>query len=361
MAGHISAFSRTLKAAGIPTHARAVVDACRAAAAIDLGDRDQFYWALRANFVTDQAQFPAFDQAFRTFWQEGSPDEEAPPPETPPPASLPATVPVDREGGEIPSPFRAASGGASYDEILLRKDLRALMPAEEPRLRAILLQLLAKLAARPSRRERPSFRGRKLEFRRIFRENVRFGGEIVRLVHREKKVRKRRVAFLGDVSGSMDVYSRFFLLLAHGLAHLERGVDVYAFSTRLLRLTPGTRLAAVQRLVEEALGWSGGTRIGECLAAFNDALSRQAHLRETVVVIFSDGWNRGDPALLRREIVRLRGMAARVFWLNPLKGDPDYRPLCRGMATALPYLDGFYAAHNVESLARFARQLMRIR
>ena len=361
MAGHIAAFSRTLKAAGVPAHARAVVDACRSAATIDIADRDQFYWALRANFVTDRDQFLAFDRAFHAFWDAGTASgEESPPPERPQ-STLPTLVPVEQSYGELPSPFRAASSGASWQELAVRKDLRALTPTEEPALRGILQEILAKLVTRPSRRERPSFRGRKLEFRRIFRENVKFGGEILRLVHRERKVRRRKIAFLGDVSGSMDVYSRFFLLMAHGLARLEPGINVYAFSTRLIPLTKRHSPSAVERLVDEVLGWSGGTRIGECLRDFNDALSRQGHLRDTVVVIFSDGWNRGDPDVLRREIVRLKGTAARLYWLNPLKGDPDYKPLCRGMATAVPYLDGFHAAHNVESLARFARQLVRLR
>ncbi|NTU59667.1 MAG: VWA domain-containing protein [Deltaproteobacteria bacterium] len=239
MAGHIASFSGALRAAGVPSHARAVLDACRAAALIDLADREQFYWALKANFVTDPSQFAAFDRTFHFFWDE--PEPQDPPPPEEPPSQLPSVVASDGAGGDTPVPNPPASGGASAQELLVRKDLRALIPAEEPALAAILRELLAKIVTRPSRRERASFHGRKLEFRRIFRQNAAFGGEIVKLVHREKKLGKRRLAFLGDVSGSMDAYSRFFFLLAFGLARQEPGTELYAFSTRLFRLTDYVR------------------------------------------------------------------------------------------------------------------------
>ncbi|MBI5440796.1 MAG: VWA domain-containing protein [Deltaproteobacteria bacterium] len=247
----------------------------------------------------------------------------------------------------------------------MKRDLRSLAPDEETRLHAVLQLLLAKLFTRPGRRYRTGSRGRTIEFRGTFRKSVRSQGEFLTLVRREPKLVRRRIALLGDVSGSMDVYSRFFLRLSQGIARLEPHTEVYAFSTRLFRLTETVRSRdfafALERLSAQTVGWSGGTRIGDCLKEFNDALGRESHLRQVVAVIFSDGWDRGDAATLRREMVRLKGSAARVYWLNPLKGDPDYRPLCRGMSTALPYLDGFFAAHNAESLARFARRLARVR
>lgn len=363
---HVVAFSRLLRQAGLATHPQGVADACRAASLVDLGDRRQFYWALRANFVNGRDQFATFDRLFHLYWEEGVAELEAPPP-TSRVEAPPAAVPGD-EGREAPPalvPDRPASSGASTDEVLVKKDLRALAPQEEPRLREILQALLAKLATRPGRRYRTRGRGRRLALRQTLRRSARRGGEILELVHREPRLRRRRVAFLGDVSGSMDVYNRFFLLLAHALARQDAGVRVYAFATRLFPLTDFARekdaTRAVERVAEQTRGWSGGTLIGQCLAEFNEALARQPHRRHTVVVILSDGWDRGDPALLRRELARLKATTARLFWLNPLRGDPGYRPLCRGMATALPYLDGFHPAHNVESLSRFARRLTRIR
>lgn len=365
MAGNIVAFSRLLKDAGLPTHPQAVADACRSISALDLGDRRQVYWALRANLVSDRDRYEAFDRLYRLFWDEGvrSLPREVGERLGALPVRFPA--PPNGDGGGTGPAGGEASGGASADEILRRKDLRTLTPGEEPRLRVILQALLAKLATRPGRRTRPTLRGRGLALRHTFRRSARTGGEILTLVRRERKVRKRRVAFLGDVSASMDAYSRFFLLVAHALARREPGVEVYAFSTRLFRLTAFVRekdaSRALARLSAETRGWSGGTRIGACLGEFHQDLARRPHLKDTVVVILSDGWDRGDPDLLRREMVRLKAATARLYWLNPLKGDPGYRPLCRGMAAALPYLDGFYPAHNVGTLARFARQLVRLR
>ncbi len=366
MAGQIVAFSRLLKEAGLHPHPRAVVDACRAVDVVGVDDRERMYWALRANLVADRERFDAFDRLYRLFWDEGV--DRLPPRET---ARLGA-VPVYAPAPAPPSPGAAAgppgvdaAGGTTPDEILVRRDLRDLAPDEDARLREILLALLARLTTRPGRRHRPTLHGRGLAMRRLLRENTRYGGDILRLVHREKKITRRRIALLGDVSGSMNPYNRFFLLLAHALGRHDPDAEVYAFSTRLFRLTEFLRerdaVRAVERVMEQTSGWSGGTRIGECLASFNRALERRGRLRGAVVVIFSDGWERGDPAVLRREVIRLRSAAARLYWLNPLKGDPDYRPLCRGMAAALPYLDGFYPAHNVESFSRFARQVTRAR
>ncbi|MFU8856688.1 MAG: vWA domain-containing protein, partial [Deferrisomatales bacterium] len=356
-------FSRLLKDAGLPTHPQAVVDACRSVALLDLGDRRQVYWALRGNLVTDRARYEAFDRLYRLFWDEGV--RRLPRREPAPLGRIPVFAPVPPGGEGVGRTAPDASGGASPDELLIRKDLRTLAPEEEPRLREILQSLLAKLATRPGRRYRPTFRGRGLELRRTFRRNAALGGELVRLVRRARRVRRLRVVFLGDVSGSMDAYSRFFLLVAHALGRQEPGVEVYAFSTRLFRLTEFVRdrdaSRALERLARQTLGWSGGTRIGQCLGELHRALARRPRLRDTVVVILSDGWDRGDPGLVRREMARLKGAVSRIYWLNPLKGDPDYRPLCQGMAAALPYVDGFYPAHNVESLARFTRQLVRVR
>lgn len=366
MVDNIVAFSRLLRQAGFATHPQGVADACRATSRIDVGDRRQFYWALRANFVTGRQQFTAFDRLFHLFWEEGVRDLEAPPSSDP--AEGPPRAAPGESGGEAPPtlvPDRPAAGGASADEVLVKKDLRALAPQEEPRLKEILQALLAKLATRPGRRYRTRGRGRRLALRQTLRRSARRAGEVLELVHREPRLRRRRIAFLGDVSGSMDVYNRFFLLLAHALARQDAGVQVYAFATRLFHLTEFARernaTRAVERVAEQTRGWSGGTLIGRCLAEFNEALARQPHRRHTVVVILSDGWDRGDPDLLRRELARLKATTARLYWLNPLRGDPGYRPLCRGMATALPYLDGFHPAHNVESLSRFARLLTRIR
>ncbi len=365
MAGHVLAFSRLCKRAGLPAHPAAAVDACRAVGLVGVEDPRPVYWALRSLLTSSPDHIPVFDRLFHAYWESGAFPEDQPSP--PPPSAVPATAPGEGEAGtEGPElPPSEARTGASERELLLRKDLRHLTPDEEPQLRAAFLALLGKLSSRPGRRFRPAFRGRAIEFRRVFRQSLRYGGEIVRLTRREPRLRRRNLVLLGDVSGSMDVYNRFFLLLAHGLARRDRGVRVFGFSTRLFDLADPLRDRdagrAVARVAELSRGWSGGTLIGKCLAELNRVLDATGPRRGLVVVVFSDGWDRGDPDLLRREMARLRAKAWRILWLNPLKGDPDYQPLCRGMATALPFVDAFYPAHTAESLVRVAHELQRLR
>ena len=365
MTGTVVAFSRFLKEGGIASHPAAVLDACRSLEAIDISDRLQVYWALRANFVTRCEQKDLFDRLYSLFWEQGirqlgpEPDRSGAQPQG------------EADGGkggrdkDWLSRERPASGGASSAERLVKKDLRHLLAAEHPATQDLLQLLLEKLRTRASRRTRPVSHGREISFRHTFRENMMLGGEILRLIRKAKRIRKRRLVFLGDVSGSMDVYGRFFLLMAHALARRESTSAVYAFSTRLFQLTEFLRdrdaASAVERVAQQTRGWSGGTRVGHCLGELNRELGLRGHHKDTVVVIFSDGWDRGDPAVLRREVVRLKASVRRLVWLNPLKADPEYRPLSIGMATVLPYLDSFHAANSVETLVSVARELTRIR
>ncbi len=351
MAANVVAFSRFLKQGGIPSHSGAVLDACRSVAVIDIADRGQVYCALRANFVTCRDQFAAFDRLYALFWEQGVRLLHPHPGESPT-RPLAGAATADRESAaNLLVPERPATGGASTLEMLGKKDLRHLLPEEQPAMRAALQAILTKQATRPSRRSRPSARGTELAF--------------LRLAHKTAKIGKRRLVFVGDVSGSMDTYAGFFLLLAHALARRDRGAEVYAFSTRLFRLTEFVRdpdaTRAVARVAEQTRGWSGGTRLGTCLGELHAGPARGRSRRPSAGPRVSAGWDRGDPETLQREIVRLKSSVQRILWLNPLLGDPGYQPLSRGMATVLAYVDGFYPAPNLESLVRFSRELVRRR
>lgn len=354
-------FSEALKEAGMATHMRAVIDACRSAELVGVADKYRFHAALSANFVTDLKYAPVFDHVFERFWANRKFTEE--PPEHPESGKIELTVVPPRNGADETS-FKKrppSKGGAGDQEILLKKDLREMAPEEEPGLEKILRSALMKMNTRPGRRMKPSKTGAAIDFGRTLRREGRTGGELLKLLRREKKLTKRKLAFLGDVSGSMDVYGRFFFQMAYQLAGMERATEVYAFSTKLFNLTAHVKDRTSGRSLGRALldtkGWSGGTKIGACVKEFHDSLARRSHLSGTTVIILSDGWDRGDPDLLKRELARLRSAVRTIHWLNPLKGDPGYRPLSRGMATALPYLDGFHAAHNLESLIKFAKSL----
>jgi uncharacterized protein len=365
MTGNVVSFSRFLKEGGIASHPAAVLDACRSLEAIDITDPLQFYWALCANFVTRHEQKVPFDRLYSLFWEKGirllnpEPDQSNAQPR--------GDANSGKDGKKIDMLFhdRPASGGASSAERLVKKDLRQLLIEEHPATQETLQLLLAKLQTRASRRTRPVSHGREISFRHTFRKNAMLGGDILSLIHKAKRIRKRRFVFVGDVSGSMDVYGRFFLLMAHALARRESSSAVYAFSTRLFQLSEFLRdrdaTRAVERVTEQSRGWSGGTQVGHCIGELNRELRVLGHQKETVVIIFSDGWDRGDAAILRREIVRLKNSVKRLIWLNPLKAAPEYRPLSRGMATVLPYLDSFYAANSVDTLLSVARELIQVR
>ena len=223
-------------------------------------------------------------------------------------------------------------------------------------------KLIAEIAAgrprRRSRRLRPHHRGRDLDMRRLVRASLGTGGEAVERTYRNRVHVPRKLVVLCDVSGSMEAYSRALVLFLHALARSGRGVEAFAFGTRLTRLTreliirdpEGALRAASARVAD----WSGGTRIGHSLKAFNDEWGRRALTRGAVVVIVSDGWEREDAAVVGLEMARLARQAYAVVWVNPLKGHPDYQPLAGGMRAALPYVDRFLPGHNLASLEELA-------
>jgi uncharacterized protein with von Willebrand factor type A (vWA) domain len=223
-----------------------------------------------------------------------------------------------------------------------------------------LTVLIAKrLARRISRRRRPVRRKGKVDLRRTLRANLT-RGEILELRFRARRRRKVRLVLLCDVSGSMDLYSRFLLQFLFALQSVFGRVETFAFSTRLTRITDHLKARSyrqVLRRLAEVRDWSGGTRIGESLAQFNREWPMLVD-RRTIVIVLSDGWDTGDPDVLASELLRIKRRAARVIWLNPLLGNPSYEPLTRGMVAALPLVDQFAAAHNLASLRALAGHLV---
>jgi uncharacterized protein with von Willebrand factor type A (vWA) domain len=183
----------------------------------------------------------------------------------------------------------------------------------------------------------------------------------VDIVRRGRKIGKTKIVLLCDVSGSMDVYSKFLLQFLYGLQNGLRGVETVVFSTRLTRITPLLRRrhiqAALDLIAETVSDWSGGTKIGTCLQAFNETLAARLIDSKTLVIIISDGWDTGDTTVLDTAMAGLKARALRLIWLNPLLGSPNYQPVCKGMHTALPYVDDFMPVHNVDSLRQFGQRL----
>ncbi len=289
-----------------------------------------------------------FDALFERFWKLSRHEDEQPPRPEPPrldggETRLGAAELVDSAyaRGEGMSPPRTDTPPQTYSsqDALMQKDFAMYRDDELRAARRYLRRLAPKLASATTRRRRPARSSREVDLRRSLRLAARQGGEVLRLAHRRLKVRKLNVLLLCDVSGSMDVYSRFFVQFLYGLQHELRDVSTFMFSTRLFEVTPMLRTRsfddALSKVSKQVQGWSGGTRIGACLAELNRRHARQRIGPRTVVVVISDGWDRGDVAELGREMRALKRRCYRVIWLNPLLGASGYRPLAQGMAAAL--------------------------
>jgi uncharacterized protein len=290
------------------------------------------------------------------------------PPAAPLPRAAPAAPrrhadapPLDgggRAGGRRRRP-PAGVPAPSTHEAHAARDFSSYGAEELDAIARVAARIARRLTARPSRRWKPASRGDRLHLRRTMRRALGVG-EAVELAWRVRKPRRTKLVVLCDVSGSMDLYSRFLLQLVYALQHAFARVESFAFSTSLHRITPqlarGTYRQALDRLAREVPGWSGGTRIGDSIAAFAAGWPRLVD-RRTVLVILSDGWDTGEPAVLADALAALRRRAGRVVWLNPLLGSPGYEPLTRGMQAALPHVDVFAPVHNLESLERLVAHL----
>ncbi|MFQ5421988.1 MAG: VWA domain-containing protein, partial [Anaerolineae bacterium] len=250
----------------------------------------------------------------------------------------------------------------SRREILRHKDFSELTADESQSLRQFMANLVWELGQRRTRRNKMGSNGRYLDLRRTFRHTLRTGGELLTWPHRTPKFKPRPLIILADISGSMEPYTRLLLQFIYSLAAgLTQSVEAFVFSTHLTHITRQLRSRELDRALadisRQVTDWSGGTRIGAALKTFNYDWGRRVLGRGAIVLLISDGWDRGDPDLLKREIARLHRSCRRLIWLNPLLGSSRYEPLTRGMQTALPHIDDFLPVHNLASLEDLATHL----
>jgi uncharacterized protein with von Willebrand factor type A (vWA) domain len=343
-----------LREGGLEVGPRRIADALRGLDHVDLTSRDDVYWTLRANFVTRHDEIEVFDRAFDA-WFLRAPLEPFAPPAAP---KQPRSVRTAHMGedGEAADEETHETRGYSAEEVLRSKDFAAMTPAELERVRGLISAIAARRPTRRSRRLRRHHRGRKLDLRQTIRGSLGSGGDPFRRVFRTRAQVQRKLVVICDVSGSMEAYARALLLFVHAARASGKGVEAFAFGTRLTRVTPELDSRDPDRALAEAsqrvVDWSGGTRIGASLKAYNDVWGRRALTRGAVVVLASDGWEREEAGagLLEEQMARLAREAFAVVWVNPLKGDPRYEPLAAGMRAALPYVDRFLPGHNVASL-----------
>jgi hypothetical protein len=359
-------FGRVLREAGLEVGPGRISDALVGLDRVDLGERDDVYWTLRTTLVSRAEDIESFDRAFAA-WFLRSPSlpayRGAPPPERPSRASQQKTRTDAGEGDEAGD--EPTEVGWSSHEVLRRKDFAAMTPEEFALAARVIAEVAAARPLRRSRRLRPNPRGRNLDLRRLARRSLACGGEPIEQSFRRRVDVPRKLVVLCDVSGSMEAYTRALLLFLHAVVGSGRGVEVFAFGTRITRLTDDFRTRDPERALAAAahrvVDWASGTRIGASLKTFNDVWGRRALSRGAAVVIVSDGWERQDAGLVAREMARLQRSAYAVVWVNPLKGSPEYQPLAGGMRAALPYVDRFVAGHNLASLEELAAVLVGIR
>lgn len=361
-AAGLVAFAGTLRELGLEIGVFRVELALRALDRLDASDREDAYWALRCALISGIEQAAAFDAAFAAMW-DGAPVRLAGGVE-PSPAAAPGSESSPAQD-RLPQPDTAGAGSGGDDgvssgrrwsaiERLRELDFREYGAEELSRAARLVGELARLLPRRRSRRLRPARAGAHLDRRATLRAAMRTEGHPAQLAWRHSSQRPRKLVFVIDVSGSMEPYVRPLMMFLQAARQASREVDAFAFGTRLTRLTdelggryPDTALERVARAVPD---WAGGTRIGDNLKGLNDVWGRRGLIRGAVVVIVSDGWERGDLELLRGQMERLQRYSHRLIWVNPLAGDPGYEPLAAGMATALPFVDVFLPGHNLRSL-----------
>jgi len=361
----VGALSRRLHDAGLPiTPARAADFACSLTLVRPL-TRRRLYWTARAVFVSDPAQVKAFDAVFFSVFGgrvEGE-DLELDDPQTvaSPLDSLSSSPPSERDEDEEPAEVEVPLAVASDDELLRRKSFDALEPHELAQLYQLMSRLELATPLRHTRRYEKGRYGERIDLRRTLRASLRTGGEPIRLARRHRRVARRRLVLLCDISGSMEPYARAYLQFLTCAAGSGPHAEAFVFATRLTRLTRALASRhperAIQRAAAAAPDWSSGTRIGEALREFNDRHGRRGMARGAVVVILSDGWERGDPILVGREMERLARLAHRIVWVNPRVGAGGFSVQSGGMVAALPHCDALVSGHSLQALGEVVKAI----
>jgi len=377
----LAGFARTLRDNGFRVGIAETHDALQILASPSALRPTSLKPALRALFCATHSDWEHFDDIFDAFWRGRDMRQRQVLAGMPSPSHAPARrlaeAPVPQEAlglpdhverrndGVCPADGRGRREGASRAEALSSADLRHIVdPDDIAATQALAARLARVMRARLVRREQIRRRGRRLDLRRTIHRNVSHGGTLFELAWRRRKVKPLRLVVLLDASGSMSLYTAFFVRFLHGVVDAFREAEAFVFHTRLAHVSPSLRDRDVTRAVEKlalmAQGIGGGTRIGESLATFNRWHARRVINSRTALMIVSDGYDTGEPEELAQEMRRLRRRCKKIIWLNPLIGWRDYSPQARGMQAALPYVDLFAPAHNLESLAALEPYLARL-
>jgi uncharacterized protein len=361
----LTGFARALRANGVAADPTRLAAAIEALTHVNALDAEQVYWTARVTLCGEPDDLPRYDAVFNTWFRGHLPQLPGP---VPPAAPAQVLQLRPMGGGEPGEPDTEAEDqelrtAASGDEVLRHRDVTELSPDERDEINRLIAILAPRVGTRATRRHRPRGRDR-IDVSRTVRAMLRDGGEPATLARLRPRIKPRRLVLVLDVSGSMSLYADVLLRFAHAAVRVApTTTEVFTVSTRLTRVTRQLRL----RDPDEALraagtaipDWSGGTRLGESLQAFLDLWGKRGTARGAVVVLASDGWERGDAALLGEQMSRLARLAHRVVWVNPHRGKDGFAPVTAGMTAALPYLDDLLAGHTLDALHTLADVIAR--
>ena len=382
----VAAFSRRLHDGGVPITPGRSAGFARALTLVRPITRRRLYWTARAVFVSDPVQVEVFDAVFSSVFggrargEDFAPDDgrtvAAPPDDRPksehkasprdsgeqdPRASVSSSPPGGRDEDEEAAEVEVPLAMASDEELLGRKSFDALEPHELAQLYRLMSRLELATPLRRTRRYEKGRHGERIDLRRTLRASLRTGGDPIRLARRRRRVARRRLVLLCDISGSMEPYARAYLQFLTCAAGSGPKAEAFVFATRLTRLTRALASRsperAIQRAAAAAPDWSSGTRIGDALKEFNDRHGRRGMARGAVIVILSDGWERGDPMLVGREMERLARLAHRIVWVNPRVSAGAFSVQAGGMVAALPHCDALVSGHSFAALGEGAEAI----
>jgi uncharacterized protein with von Willebrand factor type A (vWA) domain len=355
----LTGFARVLRGEGVAADPTRLATALEALTHVDVLDAEQVYWAGRVSLCSEPDDLPRYDAAFDAWFRGRAPALPGPArPPAPRVAHLRPIAPANGDGEAVEDDDTMLNTAASDAEVLRHRDVATLTEAERDEVRRLIALLAPRVGTRRTRRTRPGGRDA-VDVRRTVRAMLRDGGEPGELARLRPRTKPRRLVLLLDVSASMSPYADVMLRFSHAAVRVAPATtEVFTVGTRLTRVTRQLRLrdpeAALRAAGTAVPDWSGGTRLGESLRAFLDLWGRRGTARRAVVVIASDGWERGDAALLGEQLALLRRLAHRVVWVNPHRGKEGFAPVTAGMTAALPHLDALLAGHTLESLRELA-------
>jgi uncharacterized protein with von Willebrand factor type A (vWA) domain len=367
---NILLFPRLLRGAGLPISPEQSMDFARALTYINIGSRDEVFHAGRSMLVTSHDHLALFTTIFNRFWQSIT-NSVSGQPRTMPRAPRhkvaqqqnPLMILMSQKAGQNDPEREVADKAGSYSgaELIQSKAFGNMTPEELAATKRLIQEMRWDIIRRRTRRRTADPKGSELHLRQVMRSAAQYGGIPLKLAWQKKKIKQRPFVLLADISGSMEKYARLTLQFFYSVSHSFKETECFVFGTRLTRITPQLKLKNIDIAIEEAShqvwDWAGGTRIGDSLYAFNRQWSRRVLRRGAIVLIISDGWDRGPTSRLKQEMRYLQHRCHRLIWLNPLLGQPTYQPMVEGMNAALPYIDDFLPIHNLQSLSELSRHL----